>query len=68
MLRAMQEDTVALGRLVVAMNDPLRKQELPPVEILWQAGDLQKAIDGDPVLREKLESDMRVFLIEILLF
>lgn len=62
MLQALEGDADAAGKLVVAMNDNLRKQELPSVEILWDSKDLEKALAGDKALKDKLEADLNVHL------
>jgi hypothetical protein len=34
----------------------------PTVQVFWEAADLKKVIDGDPVLRKKLENDLNIRL------
>lgn len=62
MMLSLQGDEKALGKLVTAMNANLRKAELPPVEVVWLAEDIQKALDGDSELKTKLEQDLNVHL------
>lgn len=62
MLLSLQGDEQAAGKLVVSLNDTLRKQELPANEVLWKASELRKALDGDAVLKKKLEEDLNVTL------
>lgn len=56
MLKVLQGDAVALGRLVTAMNDELRSVELPPnlEELSWTPEEIKKALDGDKALEAKL--------------
>ncbi len=61
MLGALQGDSAAMGKFVMTMNQ-INDSSLPAYPIVWNANDIQKAIDGDPVLTKKLEQDMNVRL------
>lgn len=61
MLGALQGDSAAMGKFVMTMNQ-ISDSSLPSYPIVWSATDIQKAIDGDPVLEKKLEQDMNVRL------
>lgn len=61
MLQSMQGDTKALGEFIMAMND-LRESQLPPVRVMWEADDVRKALDGDPALLAKLQTELGVTL------
>src|SRR3954452_13074297 len=64
MVLSLQGDTNALGNLVTAMNEDLRKvqPDIPAKPVIWEAADLQKAIGGDAKLRDKLEFDLNCHL------
>jgi hypothetical protein len=62
MLESLQGNEASLGRLVTALNDTLRNAEMPAVEVIWSVDDLNKALDGDPVLKDKLEKNLNVRL------
>lgn len=62
LLKTLQGDSEALGRLVTEMNDPLREADMPGTEVNWSASDIQKALAGDSLLKKKLQSDLNVDL------
>lgn len=62
MLQTLRGDETALGKFVTAMNDDLRKMEMPTAEVVWSAPHVKKALDGDPALKRKLEQDLNVTL------
>lgn len=62
MLDSLKGDEKALGQLVMIMNDKQENDRWPPVRVYWQSADLQKALDGDPVLAKKLEQDLNIKL------
>lgn len=61
MLLAMTGDTRALSFFVSSLND-ISEDTLPIYPQVWSSADIQKAIDGDPELRERLERDLNVRL------
>lgn len=65
MVESLQGNTDALGQLITAMNDNLRKwqaEEIPPNPVIWTSADLEKALAGDAQLRQKLERDLNAKL------
>lgn len=60
-LQALQGDTNALGKMVMSVNK-MSEDDLPNVRIVWKAEDVQKALDGDVALRDKLERDLNTKL------
>ncbi len=62
MLLALQGDEVALGQVVAVMNEMQETADWPTERIIWKETDIQKALDGDPVLSEKLVKDINVGL------
>lgn len=62
LLQTLQGNEEALGKFITSMNDDLKRMEMPTSEVLWSAEDIQKALDGDAILRTKLESDLNVRL------
>ena len=61
LLQTFQRNPDALGYLLMVMND-LKKVELPPVEVKWKAEDIEKALNGDKALENKLVSDLNMNL------
>lgn len=61
LMQSLQGDTVALGRLIMSLND-MREGELPVIQVVWTKEDLEKAFAGDRALRAKLESDLHISL------
>jgi len=61
LIKSLQGDVTALGKFVMAEND-LNEDDLPPVRVTWSDTDIIKALNGDPVLRAKLEKDLNVKL------
>jgi hypothetical protein len=62
MLQSLQGDTIALGKLVTALSDDLRKAEIPPNPVIWDSADINRAIGGDVKLRSKLTHDLNADL------
>lgn len=62
LLQTLQGDEKALGDFLMAINRIGEGEVLPPEAPVWSAADLQKAIDGDPGLVAKLESDLHIGL------
>ena len=60
-LKSLQGDAEALGELVMAVNKS-KPDDLPPVQVVWKAEDLRKAIAGDAILVGKLEHDLNTKL------
>jgi hypothetical protein len=58
LLGSLNADPMATGYLIERMNE-LNGPDDPPSEYKWQEEDLIKALDGDPVLRRKLEIDLQ---------
>ncbi|MFY9233208.1 MAG: hypothetical protein WAO58_01990 [Fimbriimonadaceae bacterium] len=54
LLGTLQGDEKALSRFVTIMND-VQDVDMPSVLVYWEADDIKKALDGDKVLRTKLE-------------
>jgi hypothetical protein len=64
MLESMAGSEESLGVLVTKLNPNLNAmaQDLPAVQVVWDAADIQKATNGDAVLRDKLEKDLNMKL------
>ena len=62
MLQAMQGDSEALGQFIAIMNEMQETADWPSEHIIWNESDIRKALDGDPVLRSKLERAINVDL------
>ncbi len=62
MLQTLQGNGKALGQFVMIMNDMREDDSWPSIHVIWKAADIQKAIDGDKVLRPKLEHDLNMHL------
>ena len=60
-LLALQGDAEALGEFVMAVNKS-KPDDLPPVQVVWKAEDLLKALTGDAILASKLEHDLNTKL------
>jgi hypothetical protein len=60
-LQSLQGDPVALGKLVMAVNK-IRDEDLPSIQRVWKAEDVEKALGGDEGLRSKLERDLNTKL------
>lgn len=61
MLQSLQGNEEALGKFVMTING-LSENDLPAHRVIWDDSDIQKAFDGDPVLKKKLESDLNMNL------
>lgn len=61
MLAVLRGDAKALGPFAMAMNE-IKEESLPPTRVYWSAADIKKAIDGDKVLKAKLEDDLNIHL------
>ncbi len=61
LLASLQGDEVALGRLVMSLND-MSEANLPPERNIWKAEDIRRALDGDPTLQKRLAEDLHVGL------
>ena len=61
MLGAMQGNEQALSRFVMILNN-IKENDLPPERVYWAASDIQKALDGDPKLKQKLVNDLNIQL------
>jgi hypothetical protein len=61
LLQTLQGDEKALGVLIMRLNDWSDTDTVLGTRV-WKAEDLQKALDGDPVLTKKLESHINVDL------
>jgi hypothetical protein len=62
MLQTLQGNGKALGQFVMIMNDMREDDSWPSVHVVWKAADIKKAIEGDPVLKPKLERDLNMHL------
>ena len=62
MLKTLEGDEVALGKLITDMNDDLKKADMPTVEVPWTPEKIEKAIGGDATLKAQLEKDLNVHL------
>jgi hypothetical protein len=63
MLDILEGDEKPLGRFIMSLNDV--KQDgpnWPTIQVYWSTTDLQKALNGDPILQKKLETDLNVKL------
>lgn len=61
LLGSLNADPQATGYLIERMNE-LNGPDDPISDYKWQEADLVKALDGDPVLRRKLEIDLQCTL------
>ncbi len=61
LMQVLQGDEEALGRFVMILNE-LKEENLPPIRVYWEADEIQKALDGDGALRQKLVEDLNVQL------
>lgn len=61
LLQSLQGDEKGLVRLVAVLNK-IDLDDLVPGINEWQADDIQKALDGDPILTKKLEENLNVKL------
>lgn len=62
MLEALQGNQEALGQFIAVMNEMQETAEWPSERIIWKAADIRKALDGDSVLKPKLEQAINVAL------
>lgn len=62
MLGVFQGNTDDLGKFVMIMNDMTENDSWPSQHIVWTAENLRKAMDGDPALVAKLQSDLNMKL------
>ncbi len=60
-MAALQGDVKALGLLVEKLNN-MEEDLLPPTQVLWEADNIRKALEGDAELAKKLEGDLNVTL------
>jgi len=60
-LAALQGDVAALGKLVMAVNQ-MKSEDLPTTMVVWTSEDIQRALDGDPALKARLENDLNTRL------
>lgn len=61
-LGVLRGDGSLLGPLVMKMNDQGEKEDWPPIRVDWTKANIDKAIAGDPKLKDKLERDLNVHL------
>lgn len=61
LLRSLEGDEAALSRLTMVLNR-LNPDDLQPGDVVWEAADIQKAIDGDDLLKSKLQQDLNISL------
>lgn len=61
LLKTLQGDEKGLDDLVMNLNE-VKTDELPPNPKIWEAADIQKALDGDKSLSDKLEKDLNTKL------
>jgi len=62
LLRALQGDELALGHLIMVMNERGEDESWPPIRNVWQATDIEKALQGDAAMQAKLERDLNMKL------
>ncbi|MHB8634849.1 MAG: hypothetical protein ACYC96_00080 [Fimbriimonadaceae bacterium] len=60
MMASLQGDEAALSTFVASLSDLAPKEDWPPGAPVWEAGDIQKALDGNPAERAKLLHDLNV--------
>lgn len=61
LMQSLQGDTKALARFVMTLND-FRDADMPAVKVEWPMEDLEKAFEGNPEMKAKLERDLHVSL------
>lgn len=61
LLESLQGDEVALGKLVMTMND-MSDRDFPAYPQVWKAEEIQRAIESDPEALSRLERDLNVKL------
>ncbi len=62
MLMALQGDEKALGQFIAIMNEMQETTDWPTERIVWKESEIRQALNGDPILKEKLEKDVNVRL------
>lgn len=62
LLQTLQGSEEALGKFITAMNDDLKKVEMPTGEVLWPSEKIEKALAGDSVLSRQLVEDLNMRL------
>ena len=62
LLETLKGNERALGHFVMVMNDRQENENWPPERNIWLAADVEKALNGDPVLQKKLEQDINMKL------
>jgi hypothetical protein len=61
LLDTLNGDEEAAGKLVMVLND-INTDQLPPDPVIWDASDIQAALEGDEELRAKLVQDLNIEL------
>ena len=63
LIETLQGKSEAVGQYVAVLND-MKQDDLPPtkIEVDWKAADIQKAINGDAKLKQKLQDDLNTNL------
>ncbi len=61
MIGALKGDEEKLSKFVMTMNE-ITDEKLPPERVYWEASDLEKALNGDQQLKDKLIKDLNVQL------
>lgn len=59
LLQALQGNEEALGKFVMTMND-MSDRDFPAYPTVWKAEDIRRALESEPELLAKLESDLNV--------
>jgi hypothetical protein len=61
LLNTLNGDQEAASKLVMVLND-INTDQLPPDPVIWDAADIQAALEGDEELRAKLVRDLNIEL------
>jgi hypothetical protein len=62
LLGSLAGDEAALSKFVMTMNGLDKQEEMPPEQVLWTTGDIQKALSGDKNFAAKLVRDLNMEL------
>ena len=61
MIETLQEKGSAVGPFVAVLND-MKPDDIAPKAIDWTKADIDKALAGDPKLKQKLQEDLNTNL------
>lgn len=62
MLQALAGDAKGLTKVITRMNDLEGEGQLPTTQLIWKIEDVEKALNGDPALKTKLETELNTRL------